>query len=159
MSAIDEANYWNDRRVRVGPSMRDGWKVDETAQRVTVELPEVDCDACVELDEPCERHGTIAIPFRWAVCDTCSGRGQHVNPSIDCGGISGEDFDADPDFAEAYMGGAYDVTCGECQGRRVVPELDPHTLEERAAVQALEKQEHADAAYERECRAERAAGA
>jgi hypothetical protein len=57
----------------------------------------------------------------WAVCPTCEGEGKHVNPSIDSHGISREEFDEDPDFEEAYFSGAYDVTCVECKGQRVVP--------------------------------------
>lgn len=56
----------------------------------------------------------------FAICPTCEGSGKHVNPSIDSQGISPEEFYSDPDFEEAYFGGAYDVTCVECQGNRVV---------------------------------------
>lgn len=58
------------------------------------------------------------VGFR--VCPTCEGYGTHVNPSIDAHGIGREEFDEDPDFEEAYFSGAYDVTCGECSGQRVV---------------------------------------
>ena len=54
------------------------------------------------------------------VCPTCEGYGTHVNPSIDAHGIGREEFDEDPDFEEAYFAGAYDVTCGKCNGQRVV---------------------------------------
>lgn len=56
------------------------------------------------------------IRLRWKVCETCDGRGTHVNPSIDAHGISSEDFDEDPDFREEYMSGMYDVPCYECSG-------------------------------------------
>lgn len=163
MSAIEESNYWRDRRVRVRASQHDGWTLDEQTQRATVTLPETECDACDELDEhgPCKRHqvDTLAIPFRWIVCGICDGRGRHVNPAIDCGGLTREDLDDDPDFAEDYFAGRHDVTCGECNGRRIVPELTPHTDEERAAVAVLEEHERGEAEYEAECRAERAMGA
>lgn len=55
--------------------------------------------------------------FTWAICPLCSGHGKHVNPSIDASGISAEDFAEDPDFAEEYFSGGYDVTCAQCQGR------------------------------------------
>jgi len=45
----------------------------------------------------------------------------HVNPSIDANGISAETFAEDPDFAEAYHRGDYNVPCYECDRRRVVP--------------------------------------
>ena len=63
----------------------------------------------------------FVIPVKYAVCGTCDGRGKHVNPNIDRGGLSAEDLAEDPDFAEAYFDGAYDVLCNECNGKRVVP--------------------------------------
>lgn len=61
------------------------------------------------------------VHMRFAVCGTCEGRGTHVNPNIDRGGIPGSAFAEDPDFAEDYWSGRYDVTCFECEGARVVP--------------------------------------
>lgn len=58
----------------------------------------------------------VRIPAEWAICSRCSGDGTHVNPNVDGHGISPEEFDEDPDFAEAYFGGVYDVSCGECDG-------------------------------------------
>lgn len=92
----------------------------------------------------------VEVPFRWEVCPTCQGSGCHVNPSIDAGGITREDFDEDPDFAHDYMSGRYDVQCSECRGKRVVPELEPRTAEQRAAVQGIVERERREAAIERE---------
>ena len=39
-----------------------------------------------------------------------------VNPSIDAGGLSYDDFCDDPDFEEAYFSGRFDVTCSACNG-------------------------------------------
>lgn len=64
------------------------------------------------------------LPTMWAVCPVCRGNGTHVNPSIDCDGITAEDFAEDPDFEEDYRAGAYDVTCARCQGRTTVHEVD-----------------------------------
>lgn len=58
-------------------------------------------------------------PF--ALCPTCRGRGTHVNPNIDGGGLTSDDFADDPDFYDDYFAGNYDVSCSECDGRRVVP--------------------------------------
>lgn len=63
----------------------------------------------------------ITIPAIFEVCETCEGRGKHVNPSIDSNGLSEEDFDMDPDFRENYFSGLYDVACNECRGNRVSP--------------------------------------
>lgn len=64
------------------------------------------------------------VPARYEVCDTCSGKGTHVNPSIDSNGLTASDFAEDPDLAENYFSGLYDVPCVECGGRRVVPVVD-----------------------------------
>lgn len=54
------------------------------------------------------------------VCPTCNGEGSHVNPSIDSQGLSADDFAEDPDFAEDYIRGTYDIPCKECNGLRVI---------------------------------------
>ncbi|KKN58930.1 hypothetical protein LCGC14_0547320 [marine sediment metagenome] len=66
----------------------------------------------------------VELPAKWKVCDLCRGRGFHVNPSIDAGGISTEDFADDPGFAEDYFGGTYDVPCYRCKGRTTEPIVD-----------------------------------
>lgn len=66
----------------------------------------------------------VKLPTKKAVCPRCSGTGSHVNRAIDGNGLSREDFDEDPDFAEGYMRGDYDVTCEECGGANVVDEID-----------------------------------
>lgn len=66
----------------------------------------------------------MALPTKFAVCPTCSGHGKHVNPSIDCDGLSYDDFAADPGFYAEYRSGVYDVTCYGCDGERVVKEVD-----------------------------------
>lgn len=72
---------------------------------------------------------SIEIPAHYEVCDTCEGRGSHVNPSVDENGLSAEDFDQDPDLYESYMTGMYDVSCNQCHGKRVVmaPNFDAMT--------------------------------
>lgn len=85
----------------------------------------------------------VTVSFRFDVCPTCRGKGTHVNPSIDAGGLSREDFDRDPDFEEAYLGGVYDVNCARCKGKRVVPVPD----DKRATshVNAMEREAAEDA--------------
>lgn len=62
---------------------------------------------------------TVAFPCKMVDCDTCRGKGRHVNPSIDAGGIT--DFDQwDYDEQDAYMSGAYDVPCyAKCNNGKV----------------------------------------
>jgi len=64
------------------------------------------------------------LPTYKIVCPTCNGTGKHVNPAIDCNGLSHADFDCDPDFHESYMRGDYDVSCYECGGNNVVDSVD-----------------------------------
>lgn len=88
------------------------------------------------------------------ICPTCQGRGSHVNPSIDAHGISGEEMSEDPDFAEAYFNGAFDVTCAECHGESVVPV--PEDVNVLNAIQAIEE---GDSESMAEMEAERRMGA
>ena len=82
-----------------------------------------------EDDDGDEIETEFAIKF--CVCQRCRGKGSHCNPSIDGNGLTREDFAEDPDFAEDYFRGVYDLPCHECDGRRVVPEMasDPDKLE------------------------------
>jgi hypothetical protein len=65
----------------------------------------------------------------WILCPVCRGEGKTVNPNIDAHGLTREDFAEDPDFAEGYWSGMYDITCRGCNGQRVV---QPERLEELA---------------------------
>lgn len=109
MSRMEEYNYWHDHRTIEG--MINHGKVDESTDPPTLIIDTGD-------DE------IIKLRCKYDVCGTCRGRGQHVNPSIDCCGLTAEDFYEDPDFAEDYMRGVYDQTCNECGGKRVVPIVD-----------------------------------
>jgi hypothetical protein len=64
---------------------------------------------------------------KWIVCPVCDGEGTTVNPNIDAHGLTAEDFYEDPDFAEDYKRGTYDIPCRGCDGRRVV---QPERIEE-----------------------------
>jgi len=75
---------------------------------------------------------------KWIVCPVCEGEGKTVNPAIDCNGLTSEDFAEDPDFAEDYRSGVYDITCRACNGQRVVTkerirELDQNAEDRRLA--------------------------
>ena len=71
----------------------------------------------------------LHVPVRFGVCETCEGRGTHVNPSIDAHGIGAEEWmhDWDDEEREGYLNGRYDVECAECKGLRVVEVLDENT--------------------------------
>ena len=126
MSTIDDLNYARDSRTQ-GEASKPLLYMDDGTE--------------------CE------LPMKWVVCPVCEGRGTHVNPSIDAGGLSSADFDEDPEFAEAYMAGVYDQTCNRCRGRRVVPEVDWDALTEEQR-ELYEAQLDSDDAYEAERRSE-----
>jgi len=126
---LEEANYYNDPRVRnAGQNQAPTLWDDET-----------------ETD--------VELPWKWEVCPTCGGRGKHVNPSIDAGGLTGSDFAEDPEFFEEYMGGRYDQTCSQCKGRTTVPVVDWDRLTPEQE-EAYNRQLDADAEYHAERAAE-----
>lgn len=114
---------------------------------------EPDAEPVFELADGSE----VKLPFRWTVCPICRGNGTHVNPSIDAGGLSAEDFAEDPDFAEDYMSGMYDQTCNKCEGKRVVRTVDLKALPNDVR-KAYVKHLREEAEYSAMVRAERARG-
>lgn len=131
---IDDFNFAADSRNQPG-------------KRVTIEIEQDDGS-----------FAEIELPTKWEVCSVCDGNGKHVNPSIDAGGLTHDDFADDPDFAAEYFGGTYDVTCQRCGGRTTerVVDWDALTPEQR---DAYDEQQRADAAYEAERLAEIRMGA
>lgn len=112
----------------------------------------------------------------YEVCPTCDGRGSHVNPDIDAGGICGDDdfweddrdddwdyYDDDgeclgaPSQTSRYMRGDYDVSCYECGGKRVVPV--PSEDNDADDLKLWHKRRRDDYAYAAERAAERMMGA
>ena len=148
--SIEDMNYYSDRRVRAAE--RGDWYTSLNAGRLiaTVRLWG---DGDEDTDEE-----EVEVPIKFEVCDTCEGKGRHVNPSIDAGGLSREDFEQDPDFMEGYMRGDYDVTCAECHGERVVPELDRKRCDP-AILKRLEAKWEEERQSRRERDAERRFGA
>lgn len=142
---MSDTNYFDDHRVRAGEGR---WynTLNESKMTATITVWE---DENTEVAE--------TVPFTFEVCPTCDGKGTHVNPSIDCDGLSREDFDADPDFAEEYMAGRYDQQCNGCGGRRVVPVMNEDRVKPELLKQ-IKAEQRADAEYRSICRAERAMG-
>lgn len=157
MMSIEDWNYRNDPRTQ-GPA----------------QLPRLTYYGCMTCGEPGEScdcpaapadedpvsgvhfYGTeieVELPTKWDVCPVCRGEGTHVNPSIDCGGISASDFAEDPDFAEAYMSGVYDQPCNSCEGRRVIKVADEDAMDPEQR-KLWHEQEREQARLEREERYE-----
>lgn len=135
-------NYHSDHRVRAG--RRGAW-YDEL-------LPGM--KATVTLEDEDGEEVTHTVPIKFEVCPTCDGKGTHTNPSIDCNGLSRDDLYEDPDFAEDYFSGRYDVPCYECGGERVVAECA-----DEAVLAKLQKKWEEDAYFDRIQEAERRMGA
>ena len=92
------------------------------------------------------------LPTRWAICDVCRGEGRTVNPSIDAGGLCGDQMD-DPEFMQDYMEGVYDISCGPCGGSGKVREIDRDRTDFAEQIAEYD----ADCEAEAECAAERRA--
>jgi len=123
-------------------ALRGRWykRLDDRRMTAIVEVYSDDGDTSEE----------VTVRVEWGVCQTCNGRGHHVNPSIDAGGLTAEDFAADPGFERDYRRGLFDVACAECKGQRVVPvpaDDDPEAprVWERMAEMAQSAREQAHA--------------
>lgn len=81
---------------------------------------------------------------KWVICPACGGDGSHVNPNIDANGLTAEDFAEDPDFADDYMSGVYDVRCSVCSGTGKIRPADFERLEESAEDRRLAARENGD---------------
>jgi len=146
---MDARNYFGDSRVRAGHRAEGSLlrHVDKARMQAVFEL---------EDDDGEERE--YRVPVKYRVCPTCRGAGTHVNPSVDAGGLTAADFDEDPDFAEDYLGGCYDVTCYECGGERVVAVVDRKRAD-KAVLKLMDRHDRAADLYRQEVAAERAMGA
>ena len=104
---------------------------------------------------PEDSDGIYEVKTQFKVCDRCRGTATVVNPAIDASGISREQFEGDPQFEEDYFDGKYDITCPECLGMRVVPEVEfpPEISRE------IDTWLRAESDYAQTCAAERAMGA
>jgi hypothetical protein len=104
--SLEDRNYYNDHRVRGG---RDRWWIDINERKMMVRH-KYDTEDDLQ----------VWYKFKYETCDTCDGKGNHVNPSVDCNGLTYEDL-YDDGYAEDYFGGVYDVQCYKCHGNRVMP--------------------------------------
>lgn len=158
MSYIEERNYWNDPRV-LSTMRRGAYKVLECGKNFSkVELEEsIVENLCDEYpkDFPEDFDGVVQARTKFEVCDVCRGSGKTVNPSIDCCGISPEEFAEDPDFHESYMRGDYDIICPQCGGERVMPTME---FSDERITKEIESFYRSGAQYIREVASERMMG-
>lgn len=150
---MNDRNYFRDSRV-IAASVQQAYTVVESNETTTtVRLSEGCLESLID-DEllDYDHDGKFRADTKFAVCGTCRGSGKMVNPAIDAGGISREQFAADPGFKEEYFGGKYDIQCAGCKGARVVADIEFPTEVHRAII---EWQKH-EWAYAQERAAERA---
>jgi hypothetical protein len=157
-------NYYSDYRVR--SARRNDWfeSFDDNTLTATVRIFDPsDAVLAFRIDEATADEAdngveSCIVPVRCinSVCPTCDGRGHHVNPSIDCDGISADDFRRDPEFADEYRSGAYDVRCYGCNGNRVVPVISDYN--EKCILDAIDNAQEEQREFERMQDAERRMG-
>jgi hypothetical protein len=94
----------------------------------------------------------VELEMTLGVCPVCEGKGKHVNPAIDAGGLS-QEMQEDEEFLDGYMSGVYDVACNRCGGKRVVPEVNWDAMTEYQT-ELYEQQLDDEAGYEAERLAE-----
>jgi len=127
------------------------------------ELKECLSDEAYKLINPTD--GCVDFQMKFKVCSVCNGRGKHVNPSVDAHGITAEEWDRDWSYEgrEMYMSGAYDVSCYECGGQRVVPEINIDPCYFTNALNEIKKLVDSnlaeEASYRQMCMMEQAMGA
>jgi predicted methyltransferase len=105
---------------------------------------------------------TEHLPAKFVVCGTCEGRGKAMTRSMREHAYTEEEMaEAGPEFLEDYMGGRYDTTCDECEGEKVVKELDEERAERDCPELLARYREFLDdeAEYARIAAAERRMGA
>lgn len=124
---LEDSNYYRDHRTNAKTAFK-GY--DKNRSRITHNLF---FDEEVEIEGKeyhiCEDEFPVSFPTKMDVCWTCGGKGSYVNPAIDASGLSSDDLYDDPDFADDYWGGRYDVTCGTCHGNNTVPVVDEDSFE------------------------------
>lgn len=167
---IEHINIVNDPRnnvpdddlVKDEERMKVTWNHTHFITDAERDIPEV--QALGDVDEV---ETSTEFPAKFEVCDLCDGKGKHVNPNIDAGGICEDDEFWDDDMDEEtgesrYMRGDYDVPCNCCGGKRVVLTIDRAACtsdELKAALAEYDQHLRDEAEYEAERRAERRMGA
>ena len=69
----------------------------------------------------------VQLPAKRVVCPHCEGTGKVLRDGL-LGAVISDEFMADPDFMQRYMGGDYDVRCSKCDGTNVVLDVDEESL-------------------------------
>jgi hypothetical protein len=153
---MEEFNFHRDSRTVAAMTSQPYKVLESNAAKTSVQLSESLLEGLIEDGIlPEDSDGIYELDTKYEVCDCCRGSGSVVNPAIDAGGISREQFEEDPQFEADYFDGKYDITCPECEGKRVVPEVEfPASIRQEIASWM-----RAESDYAQTCAAERAMGA
>lgn len=69
---------------------------------------------------------------KFIVCPTCEGHGQITNPEVVGNGYTSDELDEmGEDFLENLREGVYNVTCPECDGKRVSTRAEHNEFTQR----------------------------
>lgn len=151
---IEEMNYWGDPRIKESlithdsffvrgsntvidlSWVRDTWddwsdyeefvaKKDNWTQE---QWKEASDQAFNKWLESLDSNIIVYVESKYEVCNTCQGRGKHINPNIDSGGITSSEWNEwGREEQDAYWSGRYDVTCYSCKGEKVTQILEYET--------------------------------
>lgn len=113
------------------------------------------------VDDETEEEIEVLFPAVELECENCSGKGTHLADSLRDAVFTAEDMREDPDFAEEYFGGGYDVQCKECggSGKALYPDDERASKEPFKALWAKYIEwEKAESYYASEREAERRMG-
>ena len=129
-AALERMNYYSDPRV-ISAMTDSCFSVKQIGRHhVLVEFDEYIWETLQSEDLVPEEDDSmqLELPGKWAICHQCEGSGRMVNPSIDCGGITQDEwYDWDEDDREGYFSGRYDVSCSVagCQDGKVFSPVFP----------------------------------
>jgi DnaJ-class molecular chaperone len=76
-------------------------------------------------NEETQEQVTLNLPARRVVCPTCNGYGHHFRNDLDENSFVRECFEErDEESLYLYKAGAFNQTCSECKGQKVLDEID-----------------------------------
>ena len=131
---IDRSNYENDPRVRAASTMKPWILLREDRYSGVFRLNDLVLECLIQDEVPVREDGEYTLNITRVICSLCRGYGKVVNPSIDCNGLTQEEFDQEPGFEENYNAGMYDITCPQCKGKSIeITPIPPQELKKPIA--------------------------
>ena len=135
---IEEMNYWSDSRTIESLVTDDNFFIPNSKTQINMIwvqdkwedwafYEELEC-TFEEWVKALGGSATVQCETKFVLCPTCQGRGTHTNPNIDCGGITASEwYEWGPEEQDHYMSGAYDVSCYQCNGEKVIQQFEYDT--------------------------------